>query len=57
MLSLASLVGVFGERFPEQVGLTGYLLATVVLAAAQLVQDSRLSLEIVQSHADEQRSG
>ncbi len=60
--SLASLVGALGERFPEQVGLTGYLLATVgvaavVLASALLVQDSRLSLEIVQSHADEQRSG
>ena len=31
--------------------------AAAVLAAALLVQDSRLSLEIVQSHADEQRSG
>lgn len=60
--SLASLIGAFGERFPDQVGLTGYLLATVgvaavVLAAAKLVQDSRLSLEIIQSHADEQQSG
>jgi len=59
--SLASLVGAFGERFSEQVGLIGYVLATagvtaVVLASAQLVRDSRLSLEIVRSHADERQS-